>query len=83
VIWVSDNSCFEPQLNVPLSAYRSRLGENPPARLARAEKAANPRPTAVSEKSVAVGVPLFEVAKTNPMAIAAVRADVDDTPAWL
>jgi hypothetical protein len=37
---------------------------------------------AVSEKAVAVGVPLFEVAKTNPMAVAAVRADVDDAPAW-
>jgi hypothetical protein len=32
---------------------------------------------AVSEEAGAVGVPLFEVAKANPMGIAAVHADVD------
>ena len=39
-------------------------------------------PAAVREKAVVVGVPLFEVAKTNPMAIAPVHADLDDAPAW-
>jgi len=34
--------------------------------------------SAVSEEAVVVGVPLFEVAKANPMRVAPVRADVDD-----
>ena|SRR5487761_753777 len=38
--------------------------------------------TAISGKAIPVGVPLFEVARTNPMAIAAVHADVDHAPAW-
>jgi hypothetical protein len=34
-------------------------------------------PAVVSEEAVAVGVPLFEVAKANPMRVAPIRADVD------
>jgi hypothetical protein len=37
---------------------------------------------AVSEEAGVVGVPLFEMAKTNPMRVAAAHADVDRARFW-